>query len=119
MAFANNLDSTFQTDSSYFNNFYGPQFDVPQGVNEAIVGFFEQVAANKDCATKLAGAVIYTAMVQKIDPMSILQQLSTLPSGQLNNYLTLFLNLNRVGTSYLGLSNAPITNQYISRSILP
>lgn len=38
--------------------------------------------------------------------------------SELNAYLTMFLNLNRIPTSLLGLSNSPQTSKYISRSIL-
>ena len=67
----------------------------------------------------MAGAVIYTAKAQNLDPMGVLQKFSVLPQGQLNSYLSMFLNLNRINTSFLGISNAPITNKYVSRTILP
>lgn len=38
--------------------------------------------------------------------------------SELDAYLTMFLNLNRVGTSLLGLSNTPQVSPYISRAIL-
>lgn len=39
--------------------------------------------------------------------------------SELDAYLTMFLNLNRVGTSLLGLSNSPQTSKYITRAIRP
>ena len=38
--------------------------------------------------------------------------------SELDAYLTMLLNLNRVGTSLLGLSNSPRTGKYIQRTIL-
>jgi len=38
--------------------------------------------------------------------------------SEINAYLTMFLNLNRSGTSLLGLSNSPLTSKYITRTIL-
>jgi hypothetical protein len=38
--------------------------------------------------------------------------------SQVNAFLTMFLNLNRVGTSLLGLSNSPQTSPFIVRAIL-
>lgn len=38
--------------------------------------------------------------------------------SELDAYLTMLLNLNRVGSSLLGLSNSPITGKYIQRTIL-
>lgn len=113
----NNISKDVTTD--YFNNFFKPDFAVSQNIDDTIVGFFEKVAANKESARALAGAVIYTAKTQNLDPMIILQQFMSLPAGQLSDYLTMFLNLNRIGTSLLGLSNAPVTNKYVSRMILP
>jgi len=39
--------------------------------------------------------------------------------NELNAYLTMLLNLDRVNTSLLGISNQPQTNKYIKRAILP
>lgn len=116
----NNLTNSSQdTTTSYFNNFYGPTFNVSQGVDNAAISFFEKITPDIATAKALAGALIYTAKAQNLDPIAVLQEFSTLPAGQLNTYLVTFLNLNRVGTSYLGLSNAPTTSIYISRAILP
>ncbi len=38
--------------------------------------------------------------------------------SELNAYLTMFLNLNRVPTSLLGLSNSPQTSPFVQRTIL-
>jgi hypothetical protein len=38
--------------------------------------------------------------------------------SELDAYLTMLLNLNRVGTSLLGLTNSPRTGKYIQRTIL-
>ena len=120
MAQFNNLPTAnVDTTTAYFNNFFGPRFDVSQNENEAIIGFFEKITSTKDAAKALAASVIYTAKAQNLDPMLILSQFAALPKGQLNSYLTMFLNLNRVNTSLLGLSNAPVVSKYISRTILP
>lgn len=39
--------------------------------------------------------------------------------SEVDAYLTMFLNLNRVGTSLLGLNNSPQTSPYVERAILP
>jgi hypothetical protein len=105
--------------TSYFNNFYVSPFSVSQGVDDAFISFFEKITANKDTARALAGSVIYTAKAQGLDPMSVMQQFSSLPLGQLNAYLVLFLNTNRISTSFLGISNLPKINFYVKRTILP
>jgi hypothetical protein len=120
MASLNNLTNIPQDiAASYFNNFFQPLFDVSQGVDDTVVSYFEKIAANKESARAMAGALIYTAKAQNLDPMTVLAQFATMSPGQLNNYTTMFLNLNRVGTSLLGISNAPLTNKYVARMILP
>jgi hypothetical protein len=105
--------------TNYFNNFFNPSFDISQDIDGAIVSFFEKVTENKESAKLLAGAVIYTAGVQGLDFMLLLQQFAKMAPGELNAYLTMFLNLNRVGTSYLGMSNTVPASKYIARTILP
>jgi hypothetical protein len=112
---AKKVDNT----TDYFNNFFKPSFDISQDVDGAVVSFFEKVTDGKESAKLLAGAVIYTAGVQGIDFMTLLQQFAKMPKGELNAYLTMFLNLNRVGTSYLGMSKAAPASKYIARTILP
>ena len=108
MALNNLVNTQPDATTSYFNNYYGPVFDVSQGIDDTAISLFEKITANKETARSLAGAVIYTAKAQSLDPMVILREFSLLSPGELNNYLVSFLNLNRVGTSYLGLSNTPI-----------
>lgn len=103
----------------FFNNFFNFPVEVSSNVDAAIVAYFEQIADNKESARALASAVIYTAIKQGINPMSALDEFRKIPSGELNAYTTLFLNFERVGTSFLGLKNQPIQNKYVTRAILP
>jgi hypothetical protein len=103
----------------YFNNFFISPGVVGSGQNDAVIAFFQsQTNGNKKSAEVLASSVIYTAMAQGIDPMSIVQQFQDLNPGELNLYLAMFLNLNRVGTSLVGLNNQPVQNKYVTRTIL-
>jgi hypothetical protein len=103
----------------YFNNYFDPTFLVSSNVDAAILSYFEEVSFNKEAAKALASAVIYTSKTQGVDPMQTLQEFTKLPKGELNAYLVMFLNIQRKGTSYLGITNQPITNKYVNRSILP
>jgi hypothetical protein len=104
---------------NYFNNFYINLTTVSGNQNDALVGYFEdQTNGNTGAAQVLASAIVATSIAQGIDPMQTLQQFVQLPKGELNVFLATFLNLNRVGTSYLGVRNAPIINKYIQRAIL-
>jgi hypothetical protein len=51
--------------------------------------------------------------------MSALDEFRKIPAGELGVYTALFLNFERVGTSFLGLKNQPIQNKYVTRAILP
>jgi hypothetical protein len=51
--------------------------------------------------------------------METLAEFQQIDPGQLDAYTALFLNFDRIGTSYLGLANIPKINKYIQRSILP
>jgi hypothetical protein len=105
--------------SQYFNNYYLTPTTVGTGQNDAVTAYFQEVTGgNLQSAQILASTVIYTAMAQNIDPMSILQQFQAVPAGQLNLYLAVFLNLNRVGTSLVGVNNQVNSNKYITRAIL-
>jgi hypothetical protein len=113
------VNAASDTTQQYFNNIFLRPSTVTNNQDAAIIGFFEkQTNGNKLAAQSLASAVIYTALAQNTDPMNILSQFANLPDGQLNPYLTMFLNLNRVGTSFLGINNQPITNKYIKRAIM-
>lgn len=105
--------------NKYFNNYFGPTFSIPPNVDAAVLSYFEEVCDGKEAAKIMASAVMYTSYTQKINPMETLQEFTKIPKGELNAYLTMFLNLQRVGTSYLGITNQPISNKYITRAILP
>jgi len=116
----NNIDlNSLQDTQTFFNNYYLPALTVSQDIDDSIIGFFQQVTDTAESAKALAGAVILTSLAQKTNPMEILEKFSRMPKGELTSYLTMFLNLNRIGTSYLGINNAPQTSKYVSRTILP
>lgn len=103
----------------YFNNYFVAPATISSNQNDAVVAYFQRVTSgNKQSAAVLASTVIYTAMSQGVDPMSIIQQFQALKPGELNLYLAMFLNLNRVGTSLVGVNNQPTQNKYITRAIL-
>jgi hypothetical protein len=103
----------------YFNNYFISPGNIGSNQNDAVTAFFETITnGNKESAAVLASTVTYTAMAQGVDPMSIVQQFQNLDKGEINLYLAMFLNLNRVGTSLVGLNNQPVQNKYVTRTIL-
>jgi hypothetical protein len=105
--------------SKYFNNYFKSEITVNSDANGTIISFFEKFTGNKIAAQALASAVIYTAASRGLNPMDVLLEFKNLPTSKLNSYLTMFLNSERVGTSYLGITNAPVANKYVYRAILP
>lgn len=104
---------------AFFNNFFDFPVEVSSNIDAAILGYFEQVADNKEGARALASAVIYTSIKQGVNPMTTLDEFKKIPQGELNSYIAAFLNFERVGTSFLGLINQPVQNKYVARAILP
>ena len=104
--------------TKYFNNFFVKDINVSADVNDNIVAFFDGYTGNQSSAKILATSVILTSLAQNVNPMSTLAELKKVGPGELNTYLAMFLNLNMVGTSLLGLNNQPITSNYIKRTIL-
>lgn len=123
MSQVSNIDAvsvnTRSSTPKYFNNFNLPAITVSNNINDSIVGYFEQIADSKIAAKSIAGAVILTAISQGVDPMDTLAEFSKMPPGELNSYTTMFLNLSRKGTSYLGINNNPATPKYVTHMIRP
>jgi hypothetical protein len=116
---APNLSNDPNNAAKYFNNFISINFSIG-AANDAIVAYFEEKTGDTNSGQALAGAVIYTAQMQGLDPMKVLADFQKMSNNELNNYLAAFLNFNRVPSSQLGIrqtSNSP--NPVIARTILP
>lgn len=125
MTIANNLtrvsnrqDLTSEA-NQFFNNYFQPNFNISQDLNTAILSVFEKITLNAESAKILASSVVYTSMVQKVPVMQVVDRLRSMTVDESANYLSLFLNLNRVGTSFVGVHNRPKIGKYVQRSILP
>jgi hypothetical protein len=115
----NAVNVTNSTSTGYFNNFNLPSINVSNNINDALIGYFEQITESKESARALAGAVILTAINQGVDPMETLTEFTKLGPDQLTSYTAMFLNLSRKGTSYLGINNSPTSPKYITHMIRP
>ena len=114
-----NLNSFNERDvQKYFNNFFEVPIGVSSNIDTAIIGYFETISDNKEAARALASAVIFTSVKQGINPMDTLKEFQKLSPGELDAYTAIFLNIDRVGTSFLGVSNSPVINKYVNRTIL-
>ena len=104
---------------NFFNNFFQPSFTVSQNTDDTVISFFEKITKNRESAKLLASSVIYTSIARNIDPLETLAKFSTMETEELNSYVVMFLNLNRAGTSYLGINNTPRVSKYVQRMIMP
>ena len=111
--------SATNTTPDYFNNFFTQSYSTGDNTNEAVIGYFQSVTGDRKSGITLASAVLYTAHTQGINIMELVDEFRKLTPGELNAYLTMFLNINRANTSLLGLSNSPQTSKYITRAVLP
>ena len=115
-----NTSADLNSDASqFFNNYFQPTFTVRSDVDSAVNAYFEKISQNKQAAKILASSVIYTSLAQRVDPMAVLDRFRGMSPEELVAYTSTFLNLNRIGTSFLGIKNQPRVNRYVARSILP
>jgi hypothetical protein len=104
---------------NFFNNYFNFPIEVSSNIDAAIIAHFETAVGSKESARALASALIYTAIKQGLNPMDVLDEFRNYPPEQLDLYAALFLNFERIGTSFLGLKTSPQQNKYVKRSILP
>ena len=112
-----NLSNSDQ--KNYFTNYFASLTPISEESYDAIVAEFEKITNESTAARAVAAAVVYTCRQQGLDPMQTLREFTKMPLSEINAYLALFLNTNRVGTSLLGVTNQPPVNKYVQRTILP
>ena len=112
-----NLSNSDQ--KNYFTNYFASLTPISEESYAAIVAEFEKITNESTAARAVAAAVVYTCRQQGLDPMQTLREFTKMPLSEINAYLALFLNTNRVGTSLLGVTNQPPVNKYVQRTILP
>jgi len=110
--------STKNNSNQWFNNMFTKELVIPSDQHDGIQTFFELLTKNKASATTLTTSVIYTAISQGVNPMDLITEFQKMSLDEINGYLVAFLNLNRIPTSLLGVSNKPQVNQFVERTIL-
>lgn len=119
---ANNFTSTSGNNSSskdYINNFYKPTYSISSNTDSAIIAFFENQTNDAESAKILASSVVYTALAQGVDPITIVDQMRNMSIDERNRFTSTFLNFNRVGTSQLGVHLPNRNNRFLQRMITP
>lgn len=72
-----NINST----TEFFNNYYATRFTTSPDINDAVVGYFQQVTGDVETGKNLAASVIYTALSQGLEPMSLVDEFRKLKAG--------------------------------------
>lgn len=68
---------------NYFNNYFTTtQYSTSPDINDAITGYFQKVTGDTDAGKTLAATVIYTALSNGIEPMSLIDEFRKLKSGK-------------------------------------
>lgn len=118
-----NLNKSADQTTDYFNTLSNTSnsYSTSSNSNDMLVAYCQEWTGSSNSGTLLASIILSIAENQNISVNDILQQLITLNKDKdsINSYITILLNLNRVGTSLLGISNIPYTNSYVQRLILP
>jgi hypothetical protein len=96
-----NLNNLSGDGSKFFNNFFNQTISISTAKDDAVVSYFERICDNKESALALSSAVVYTARVQNIDVMAVLDEFKKLSTEQLGPYISYFLNLSRIGPSLI------------------
>lgn len=118
-AYSNLTVVSKEATNDFFENFFQGTGSITEEQFDAVIAYFENRADNKQTAYSLAVALLSGAYNQNITPMELLDQFRKVDARQFDLAVAFFLNLTRVPTSAVGVSNAPKTGKYVARSILP
>jgi hypothetical protein len=72
-----------QSTTDFFNNYFTQSPSVSSGTNDTVIAYFQSITGDVDAGKTLAGAVLYTATQQGIDPVSIVQELKKISDKNL------------------------------------
>jgi hypothetical protein len=73
-----NVNST----TEYFNNYFNDRLTTSPNINDAVIGYFQSVTGDEESGRTLASTIIYTALSQGIDPMSLIDEFKKLKAGR-------------------------------------
>lgn len=73
-----NINST----TEYFNNYFADVLTTSPNINDAVVGYFQSVTGDEESGRTLAATVVYTALSQGLDPMSLIDEFKKLKAGR-------------------------------------
>ena len=90
MATSGNLPPNTNVNSTteYFNNYFVDRFTTSPNINDAVTGYFQSVTGDTEAGKTLASTVIYTALSQGLDPMSLIDEFKKSKAGKISRVLS-------------------------------
>lgn len=120
--YASNLPKPAETPdiitTNFFNGYYDQQLTISKENYDVVQAFFLGETNNKDAADALTSMVITISSFNRINPMSIIENLRGLTGLNLTKTLTVLFNSTRRNSSYLGYTQVRQTNMFVMRNIV-
>lgn len=110
-------DSALQT-QKVFDAYTTAPINVDAATLDAMSGFFESRGFGQDSAQSMAYVILKQAILDKYQPLQLLDTLSGLSNVELNGLITQILNFNRYKTSSLGTASPFAPRSEVARNIV-
>ncbi len=103
----------------YFDNYYTAVQSVDPAQFDIVLGFLDGRGYDDTVKKNLAITILEIAKEQNVNPIDLIDQLSTVEDSlQLNTLLCILLNTSRNRTSILGFQKTTSINNTVKRTIL-
>ena len=103
----------------YFDNYYTAVQSVDPAQFDIVLGFLDGRGYDDAVKKNLAITILEIAKEQNVNPIDLIDQLSTVEDSlQLNTLLCILLNTSRNRTSILGFQKTTSINNTVKRTIL-
>lgn len=110
-------DSSQQT-IKLFDNYLQQPITVDAATYDAVVGYFTSRGWLEDSAQSTAYIIIKQAILDQINPFTLIDKLKGLTDVQLSSLITELLNYNRYKSSSLGQASSFTPADEVARNIL-
>jgi hypothetical protein len=124
MTYYNNIPKTQPSPDSasatlqVFDTYSVAPLNVNASTYDAMVGFFTQRGFGEDSARSMSYVIIKQAVLDKINPFKLIENLKGLSNVEISDLITEVLNYNRYKTSSLGTASPFTPTQEVARNII-
>ena len=101
-----------------FDTYAVAPLNVDAATYDAMVGFFTSRGFGEDSAGSMSYIIIKQAILDKINPFTLIETLKGLNDIEISNIITEVLNYNRFKTSSLGTASPFLPSDEITRNIV-